>query len=144
VWWSSLVALAALALSWLMWRDSRHAEGTILACFLWSYAPWLLLAGDRSAVFLFYLLPAVPFMCLALALVAVRLSRTTGGAAAIGAFCIGAALLFAFYWPLLTGAALPYKSWRERIWKFDSCTQEEPKKGKARDEQAPPEGWCWI
>ena len=143
VWWSSLVALAALALSWFMSRDPRRAEGTILACFLWSYAPWLLLAGDRSAVFLFYLLPAVPFMCLALALIAVRLSRSAGGTAAVGAFFVGAALLFAFYWPLLTGAALPYKSWRQRIWKFDACTQEEPKKGKAGDE-LPPEGWCWI
>jgi dolichyl-phosphate-mannose-protein mannosyltransferase len=143
VWWSSLAALAVVALSWLQRRDPSRAEGTILACFLWSYAPWFLLAGDRSAVFVFYLLPAVPFMCLALGFVAVRLSQTSGGMAAVASFCVLAALLFAFYWPLMTGAPLPYEAWRQRIWRFDSCDQQEPKKGQSED-NLPPDGWCWI
>ena len=143
VWWSSLVALGAAALSWLRRRDPARPEGVILAGFAWSYAPWFLLAGDRSAVFLFYLLPALPFMCLALALVAVRVSRTSGGTAAVGSFCAVAALLFAFYFPILSGTALPYEAWRARIWRFDSCQQAAPEKTGSGDE-LPPAGWCWI
>ncbi|CAN5512225.1 phospholipid carrier-dependent glycosyltransferase [soil metagenome] len=144
VWWSSLLALGAAAWSWLRWRDPDRPEGVILAGFAWSYAPWFLLAGDRSAVFLFYLLPALPFMCLALALVAVRASRTSGGAAVVGSFCVVAALLFAFYFPLLSGTALPYQAWRARIWRFDSCQEvAQPEKTGSGDE-LPPTGWCWI
>ena len=143
VWWSSLGALGAAALSWLRRRDPARPEGVILAGFAWSYAPWFFLAGDRSAVFLFYLLPALPFMCLALALVAVRLSRTSGGTAAVGSFCAVAALLFAFYFPLLSGTALPYEAWRARIWRFDSCEKAAPEKTETGKE-LPPAGWCWI
>jgi dolichyl-phosphate-mannose-protein mannosyltransferase len=143
VWWSSLAALGVLTLSWLRRRDRTRPEGVILAGFAWAYVPWFLLAGDRSAVFLFYLLPALPFMCLALAFVAVRVSRTSAGAAAVGCFCIVAALLFAFYFPLLSGTALPYEAWRARIWKFDSCQKAAPEKTGSGDE-LPPAGWCWI
>ncbi len=144
VWWSSLLALGAVAVTWLLRRDPTRPEGVILAGFAWSYAPWFLLAGDRSAVFLFYLLPALPFMCLALALVAVWLSRTSGGTAAVGSFCLVAALLFAFYFPLLSGSALPYEAWRARIWRFDSCEKAAPEKKTGSEDEMPPAGWCWI
>lgn len=143
VWWASLGALGAAALAWLPRRDPTRPEGIILAGFAWAYAPWFVLSGDRSAVFLFYLLPAVPFMCLALALVAVRLSRTSGGAAAVGSFCVVAALLFAFYFPILSGSALTYEDWRARIWRFDSCQKAAPEKTGSGD-GLPPAGWCWI
>jgi dolichyl-phosphate-mannose-protein mannosyltransferase len=143
VWWSSLLALGATALAWFRQRDPARPEGVILAGFAWTYFPWFLLAGDRSAVFLFYLLPALPFMCLALALVAVRVSRTSGGAAAVGSFCVVAALLFAFYFPLLSGTPLPYQAWRARIWRFDSCQETSPEK-TGSDDELPPAGWCWI
>jgi dolichyl-phosphate-mannose-protein mannosyltransferase len=158
VWWSALAALAYVAVRWAPRRDPAGPEGLILGSFCLAYLPWLLLAGDRGAVFLFYLLPAVPFMCLALGYVATRLEHLPATSPAIGLFCAAAVALFAFYYPLLAKRPLPREEWESRVWIFDDCEKRSgaertsaPRGGSAiassetdGGENRPPVGWCWI
>jgi dolichyl-phosphate-mannose-protein mannosyltransferase len=157
VWWSSLAALAYVAGRWLRRGGGGGAEGVVLAAFLIGYLPWLVVAGDRSALFLFYLLPVVPFMCLALGYVAAQLERIQGARPAIGLFCVTAVALFAFYYPLLAKRPLPRDAWLNRIWIFDDCARPSGASvgasdagraiGSTRtngDTELPPKGWCWI
>lgn len=165
VWWTSLVALLYLAGSWLRGRSWRAPKGMILAGFSWAYFPWLVLAGDRSAVFLFYALPSVPFMCLALAWVAAGARRLRGGRAAVAVASLAAAALFAFYWPLMTGGPISPSAWHARLWVFDDaegCAKPPPEptttmvtethdgtpvtrtETTESDASLPPVGWCWV
>ena len=66
VWIPALVAIVVLAAWWVRRRDMSLPDGTILAGFAAAYVPWLALTQHRSFVFIFYLLPAVPFLILAL------------------------------------------------------------------------------
>ena len=161
VWWTSGLALLFLAFRWTRRRDFAAPEGTILAGFAFAYLPWLVLSWGRPAVFLFYLLPAVPFMCLALGYVASRIGESWEARTATALFGVGAVGLFAFYYPLLADVSLPQGQWDKRIWVFDQCDRPEPSRsiltettgGRTRtrttvqtgqNEDLPPDGWCWI
>jgi len=162
VWTAAFIALIWLAVRWLGRRDSGAPEGVILAGFLFSWAPWLVLAGDRSAVFLFYMLPSVPFMCLAIGRAAARLVALKSGRPLVMAFAAGAVGVFIWLYPLLAAVAIPEEDWRNRIWIFDDCdkpkavetrttvtetraekTIERTRRTRSADD-LPPEGWCWI
>jgi dolichyl-phosphate-mannose--protein O-mannosyl transferase len=175
VWWPSIAALAYVLYDWVTAPERRRASGLIVAGFGLTYLPWLGMAfSQRSATFLFYLLPTVPFMCLALGYVAWRISHFWEGRAAIIVFSIVAVASFAFYRPLLIGDPLPYAEWRQRLClageDSDRCLFAHPKacekpKGKVEEVEAtvtesgsvsvttsesnsnaslPPKGWCWI
>ncbi|MGH2755678.1 MAG: phospholipid carrier-dependent glycosyltransferase [Actinomycetota bacterium] len=161
VWWTSLIAMASLAVAWALKRDFRQPEGLILAGFAFTYLPWLIPTG-RSAVFIFYLLPTVPFMCLAIAWAFTKLGQTWEAKASVALYLAGAIGLFVFYYPLLTKGSLPEPSWRKRIWVFDNCDKPQgiatkttvttTRNGReiietqdtTSDESLPPKGWCWI
>jgi len=169
VWWASILALVYVAFRWIAARVRRvrqaatgwRAEGAILAGFLFTYGPWLI-PSDRDAVFLFYLLPSVPFMCLALAYVATEIGRSWEAKAAIALFSAGAIGFFAFYYPVVANVQISKKAWERRIWEFDNCEKPEgtPTKttltntvGKktrttvqetTSNAELPPKGWCWI
>ena len=161
VWWTSILALAFVAYRWLRARRLGGPEGLILAGAFFSYVPWVVL--DRPAVFIFYLLPTIPFMCLALAYVATRIGRSWEATAAIGLFTVATLGLFYFYHPLLVGKPIPQPDWDKRIWVFDNC--DKPVGGPATSTVTetvggevttrviettsdtsgqPPVGWCWI
>ncbi|MFN2489711.1 MAG: phospholipid carrier-dependent glycosyltransferase [Actinomycetota bacterium] len=153
VWWSSIAALIYVGLEWLRSRDMAGPEGLILTSFIVNYVPWLLPLNDRSAVFLFYLLPAVPFMCLAIAYVPARFLGRRATPAAAAAFCAAAVALFAFYYPLVAKVPIARSDWLTRIWIFDNCARPPPTEtagdegvtaGDEADDDEPPEGWCWI
>src|SRR4029453_6423199 len=104
-----------------------------------AFAPWLLLVQRREQ-FLYYLLPAVPFMCLALAEVLMQIRgrwRPLILAVSFGAI-IGS---FAFFYPLLTAVPLSRSAWEARIL-FRDCAlyPVEP----LREPVPPPSGWCWA
>lgn len=161
-WWTSLAALGFVAWRWLGRREVGSPEGFILAGFVCSYGPWIVLAGDRSAVFLFYMLPALPFMYLALGYAATTLRLRRWRTRVVALFGVAAAALFVFYLPLLAAVGIPYESWRTRIWVFDNCDKPPPvaketvttetkgantivKTTTAKSQESlPPEGWCWI
>ncbi|MEA2499108.1 MAG: dolichyl-phosphate-mannose-protein mannosyltransferase [Actinomycetota bacterium] len=173
VWWSSLVAMLYLGVAWVRSRDWRRPEGFILAGFLLTYLPWLIPASDRSALFIFYLLPSVPFMCLALAYAAARLGRSWEARTAIAVFATATIALFAFYYPVMTKGSLPKPEWEQRmtphfrifdreITLFADCvkppgetvqvTSTITRRGgetvstspSTKDYEGPPDGWCWI
>ena len=164
VWWPSVVALLFVAWRWIRRKGLGMPEGVILAGFVFTYGPWLALGAisERNAVFLFYLLPTIPFMCLALACVATSIGWSWEAKAAIALFAAGAVGLFVFYWPLLVKAPLSQKDWDRRIWIFDRCDKAEktPTESVITEvtngttntrttlttgtESLPPPGWCWI
>lgn len=161
VWWTSLVAMICVAIAWVRRRDFHRPEGLILAGFVFTYGPWLV-PMERSAVFIFYLLPAVPFMCLAIVWVATKLGESWEAKAARVVFAASVIGMFAWYYPLLAKVSIPEPAWRARIWIFDNCdkppgettttqvTVTENGKPKVTTSETttggdePPEGWCWI
>jgi len=151
VWWSSLPALGAAAVHWI--RRRGDAETVILVGFAAAYLPWLLFDRLRTFVFLFYLLPAIPFLCLALARAAVAApGRLWGRAAAVG-FGAATVVLLLFFYPLLTARPLSAEAWAARVRVFANCGSPGPggsgQMGTLRRPPPvrpgpPPRGWCWI
>jgi dolichyl-phosphate-mannose--protein O-mannosyl transferase len=162
VWGASILAVLYACWRWLRRRDWKGPDGLVVAGFLLTYLPWAILTYNRDAVFLFYFLTTIPFMCLALAWVATRIGWTWEAKAAIGLFSAGAVVLFAFYYPVLANVPLSDDAWRARIRAFDNCDVPEPEKstytvtetvrGKeverimtsSGESGGPPSGWCWI
>jgi dolichyl-phosphate-mannose-protein mannosyltransferase len=161
VWWGSLVAFVYAAQDWV--RRRGDAQGVILAGFLAAWLPWVLLGAARRLTFLFYLLPAVPFMCLAVADV---LRRAVGSRIGRAAGAMTAAALvasFLFYYPVLTARPLTLQVWEARVL-FQQCgrlpardegdrrvrevlahAEETPGPyPEALARKRPPPGWCWI
>ncbi|HWL64522.1 MAG TPA: phospholipid carrier-dependent glycosyltransferase [Actinomycetota bacterium] len=163
VWWPAILALVYIAFRWLRSRDLTSPEGVIFGGFVATYLLWLPLSiTGRSATFIFYLLPAIPFICLALGYIATRIGDTWEAKAAISLFWVGTVGLFIFYYPLLAQTALPKPDWDRRIWIFDDCDPAEPVRTRVTvtetedgapvtratttesNENLPPPGWCWI
>jgi dolichyl-phosphate-mannose--protein O-mannosyl transferase len=171
-WWSSLIALifvvVTLAYSWIDAAKGRgepawlKPEGFIFGGFAFAYLPWLFLANNRPAQFIFYALPAVPFMCLALAYVVVNLGRSWQARTAMAVFGAMTVAMFAFYYPITSALPISSAAWQQRIWIFHDCdvtkthptttvvtstsagatiTQTETSQTTASE---PPDGWCWI
>jgi dolichyl-phosphate-mannose--protein O-mannosyl transferase len=95
-------------------------------------------------MFLFYALPAVPFMILGLTLAAGSLlgrARTTllrrrWAAAAVGAFALLVVANFFYLYPILAAKVIPQSEWHDRMW-FRQCTSAS---SDHTVEVAP----CWI
>ena len=148
VWWPASAGLVALAVRWLRaGAGLSRAEPVILAGAIATYGPWLILSGTRSQVFLWYLLPTVPFLCLALGAVAAWLWEVRIARVAIVAFALAVLASFAFYVPLLTALPLPPEEWQARIL-FRDCSRPDAAALRLPDDQInsgfPPNGWCWI
>jgi dolichyl-phosphate-mannose-protein mannosyltransferase len=162
VWGASILAVLFACWRWARRRDWRSPEGVVVAGFVLTYVPWALLTWERDAVFLFYLLPTVPFMCLAVAWVVTRIGWTWEAKAAVGLFSVGALALFVFYYPILANVSIPESAWRARIKLFDECIAPEPEESTSTvvetvngkkierivtstsEAGGPPQGWCWI
>jgi dolichyl-phosphate-mannose-protein mannosyltransferase len=143
VWWSGLLALATTAWRLLRQRSIRGPETIIVAGFAAGYVPWLLIT--RQEAFLYYVLPAVPFLCLALGHVVASISSRGIRAIAIGGLILASIGMFAFFRPVLVGTSLGYQQWARRIW-FRDCgvgVPDAPMKPVTR-QVPPPAGWCWL
>ncbi|HEX7196283.1 MAG TPA: phospholipid carrier-dependent glycosyltransferase [Candidatus Limnocylindria bacterium] len=147
-WWPGLVALVALGATW--WRAGwaiRRPEPVILAAAAATYLPWLILSGDRSQTFLWYFLPTVPFLGLAIGhLAAISWSRLAGRAMVVG-YGLLVVASFGFFVPVLTALPLDPEGWRTRILfadceRPDGVVQELP--DDSTSQGVPPGGWCWI
>jgi dolichyl-phosphate-mannose--protein O-mannosyl transferase len=120
IWWASIPALIGCAWGWVSRRDWRAAF--VIVAFAAGYLPWFW-PSDRTE-FLFYALPAVPFMCLALAYCAgLALGRPTAdharrqvGAMAVGAYALAVVVNFFYLYPILAARVIPYESWHARMW----------------------------
>jgi len=170
VWWPAVAACLWLVALAVRRRTVDDATLVALAGCASTYLPWAILGGSRGATFLFYLLPAVPFLCLALSRAMVALTRRRAQRIALAAYLVGIAASFAFFYPVLTALPLDRDAWRARlIFKDCSIATREWERFVAREGDAlrerglevtrtppdgdmpivpplapPPEGWCWI
>lgn len=147
-WWPGLLAVAGLAVTWARagWGRLRP-EPVILVAAASTYLPWLVLSGDRSQTFLWYFLPTVPFLYLALGAFAAWGWQRLTGRVAVG-LAAGALLAsFLLYVPLLTALPLSPDDWRARML-FRDCARPGaetlPLPDDTISEGPPPGGWCWI
>ena len=147
-WWPGLVALAALFVTWARagW-DWLRPEPVILGAAGATFVPWLVLSGDRSQTFLWYFLPTVPFLCLALGMAAAHAWRRTEGRVAGALYGVLVIASFAFWLPVATALPLQRDDWRTRIW-FADCERRDGTMPDLPDDSTssgvPPDGWCWI
>ncbi len=118
IFWGSLVALPVAAYGWIRRRDWR--PGLIVVAFAVQYLPWFI-TGRTS--FLFYMTPVTPFLVLAVVYALKRLADARLGAAGTRPFTplaglgvAAAVLLFAFFFPVLTGRTISQAEWGDRMW----------------------------
>jgi dolichyl-phosphate-mannose-protein mannosyltransferase len=102
IWLPGLGAAIAAAFALVRRGSLWGPELVISAAVAMTYLPWLVLAGGRSQVFAYYVLPTLPFMAVALGWAAARLPRTAGRtlAGVLGATSVA---VFVFWSPLLYG-----------------------------------------
>ena len=140
IWWASIPALIWAIWIWASRRDWRAA--IIVGGFAAGYLPWIAFPG--RTMFLFYALPSVPFMILALTLAAgsvlgrgrAGLLRRRWGASVVGAFALLVVANFFYFHPVLAAEVIPQSSWHDRMW-FQQCT----KASKDNTVEVAP---CWI
>ncbi|HET7482757.1 MAG TPA: phospholipid carrier-dependent glycosyltransferase, partial [Actinomycetota bacterium] len=166
-WWLAIPALLWVTVQWFRRNDPARPEGFIVAGFWLNLLPWMafeaapfLLGSGRTGLYIFYVLPMIPFMCAAQALAAQRLWAYLAGRIAVVVVAVAAAAVFAFYYPMLTAMPLSERAWDARIWIFDHCTRPDTapltvyniktvhgelttKVSTIGRQFLPPEGWCW-
>jgi dolichyl-phosphate-mannose--protein O-mannosyl transferase len=127
IWFGALAALIGLIAWYVATRDWR--AGAVLLAYAIGWLPWFYFAiAENRTMFLFYAMPMVPFMVLAITLcagwligpAAKRLDgtvplRRTLGAAAVGAFALLALINFWWLHPILTAEVIPYTEWKARM-----------------------------
>lgn len=120
IWWAALPALVIVIGLWFAHRDWRAAM--ILVLFAATFFPWMLF--ESRQMFFFYALTCLPFLVLALTMVAglalgppgASLERRRTGAVAVGLYLLIVAANFFFFLPILTGETLSTAHWHWRIW----------------------------
>ena len=147
-WWPGAIALAVVGVRWgRAGAGLARPEVVLPAAALSTYLPWLILSGSRSQVFLWYLLPTIPFLCGALGLVAALAWSSVPGRVSAGLAATAVAASFVFFYPILTAAPMTPDQWRSRIW-FNDCARPGAPTLTLPDDEInqgpPPTGWCWI
>jgi dolichyl-phosphate-mannose-protein mannosyltransferase len=147
-WWPGAAALGVVGVHWIRsGRSLAQPEVVLVAAALATYLPWLILSGSRSQVFIWYLLPTIPFLYAAVGLLAARAWSSLSGRIAIGLAGMAVAASFAFFFPILTAGSMTPDGWRARIWFSDCGRPGAPTLTLPDDEISkgpPPSGWCWI
>ena len=147
-WAAGVVGLLVLSVLWARggWRVGGPAAVVIVASIA-TYLPWLALQGDRSQVFLWYILPTIPFLYAGLGVLAALAWRSVAGRTAVAAFAVASVALLAFFFPLLTALPVSPDEWRARMWLTDCARAGAPTLELPDSEISsgpPPAGWCWI
>jgi dolichyl-phosphate-mannose--protein O-mannosyl transferase len=120
IWWAMIPAAIGLAARWLSKRDWRAAA--LLAMTAVSILAWVPSDLQGRTMFLFYALPAVPFLCLGLALLAgwalgrPRTTRRAVAATGVGIYTSLVVGNFAYLYPVLAAVTIPYRDWYSRMW----------------------------
>jgi dolichyl-phosphate-mannose--protein O-mannosyl transferase len=118
IFWGSLVAIPYTAYAW--WRDRDWRAGFVVMAIAGLYLPWFLVSRPQ---FVFYATPLSPFLVLACLYTIRALSHAHVAGSrsrpylpvAVG-FVAAAVILFAWFWPTLTGAPLTDAAWKLRYW----------------------------
>ena len=110
IWWPA--TLAVLALGWAAARHCRGDAGFLLTFILGQWVPWLAVARP---VFLFYTVPIVPFLALALAWGAGEAAKAPRLRLTPAVLAVAAILGLAFWYPIWLGTPIEEAAWRARI-----------------------------
>jgi dolichyl-phosphate-mannose--protein O-mannosyl transferase len=120
LWWAMVPVCLGLAARWVSRRDWRATA--LLAMTSVSILAWIPSALQDRTMFLFYALPAIPFLCLGIALLAGWLigpagaRRRTTMSAAVGVYTSLVLVNFAYLYPILAAVTIPYADWYDRMW----------------------------
>ena len=114
IWWVGTVALVVTLLIWLARRDWR--AGLICLGFAAIWLPWF--ATITRVMFDYYILPGLPFMVLALTMIAGLLMARWRVAGTVGVtlYTLLVVANFAWLYPVLTGETVSLHAWGLRIW----------------------------
>ncbi len=159
LWWASIPALVGSVWLWISRRDWRASA--VVVGFAFGWLPWVIQemqlvhttpactpAGDcHRTMFLFYMVPNLPFMVLAVTM-AIGLAvgtrahsdlRRAVGTTAVSVYLTAVVILFGFFYPVLAAKNITQAQWDQRIWFRHSCNQQTPHPNQ-HHENAP----CWI
>ncbi|WIM93441.1 phospholipid carrier-dependent glycosyltransferase [Actinoplanes oblitus] len=117
LWWSFLPALVALVWLGVARRDWRAYA--IVASAMAGLLPWFYYAvEDGRTMFSFYVLPALPFLILAVVYVlgAIIAEFRATGVVVTAVYVVAVALCFAYFYPIFVDWVIPYDSWWARMW----------------------------
>jgi dolichyl-phosphate-mannose--protein O-mannosyl transferase len=122
IWWASIPALGAMVWFWIAKRDWRAAAALLGVAI--AVLGWIPSDLHQRTMFLFYALPAVPFMVIALTLcIGYAIGspdspplRQTIGASAAGSYLLLVVINFFYLYPILAAQAISLSAWHNRIW----------------------------
>lgn len=119
IWWAGTLAALGSIVAWFVTRQGRWAVPVVGVLSGW--LPWFL-NGDRP-IFSFYAVTVLPFMVLAIAMLAdlaYRCAATVRSRYVVvvlsGALAVAAIGLFCYFYPILTDQLIPYDAWYSRMW----------------------------
>ena len=144
VWWPALIAIGYLTWRAYKGRD-RDPAIVILAGFAAAYLPWFVLTLGSQDPYFFYVLPALPFLYLAVGAAGRMLWARAAGRVALAAFGVLAAGSFYFLLPVLTAQPLTRDAWEARML-FKDCEArfEELEGDPPLPNRTARHTWCWI
>ncbi len=114
VWWAAVPALA-----WVAWRAARARDWPLASVPALGLGLWLVWAVQpRAVTFMHYMLEAIPFACVAIALAAIALwdTRKPVARAAVVAYATLAVAWLAFFHPLLVARPVTPEAYTARMW----------------------------
>jgi dolichyl-phosphate-mannose--protein O-mannosyl transferase len=120
IWWVSIPVMCFMVYL-VAKRDWRG--GALVLPFLCSYLPWL--HQFKRTMFFFYALPLLPFLSIAIAVTigyligpagaSIRRRRT--GTIVGGSYVLIVAVMFFYFWPILSARTVPFVGgWVDRMW----------------------------
>lgn len=110
-WWMALGSYPLLLFGLVYRRE--WATAAIGVFLLGQYLPWLI---TSRPVFLFYVVPIVPFMALSLAWASGFAARARVLRWVPGIVAVLAAIAFAYWHPVFVGTEIPMDAWQDRMW----------------------------
>lgn len=103
VWWAGIPAFFYLL--YRCFREEDKTAGFLVVAYLAQYLPWVFV---KRITFIYHYFPSVPFVALMLGYAMYRLWKRKPGAKAFILFYTGAGVfLFAMFYPVLSGLAIP-------------------------------------